>query len=201
MTVKRKIIYLHGFLSSPKSLKAQLSIAFFSQQNPQVEIIAPQLANHPESVAAQLSELIQTHQTELAGFIGSSLGGYFATYCAAQTGLPAVLINPAMYPYLLLANYLGEHVHPYTQQKFWITDDFNQQLKSFEVENVTNLSIKAYVQTADETLDYRQTCAKFSPQQVCVIEGGDHAFQGYQDYLPEIADFLLTNKYSISNKR
>ncbi len=190
---QKTIIYLHGFLSSPQSLKAQQSIDYFAKLYPDIEVVAPQLANEPASVSRQLQQLLAQYSDTLIGFIGSSLGGYFATYCAQQSARPAVLINPAVYPYRLLSDYLGSHQHPYTGEQFVVSDEFNQALKSFEVENVTNLSIKAYVQTADETLDYRQACEKFESQQVTVIEGGDHAFQGYQNYLPEIAEFLLSN--------
>lgn len=193
MKSNKTLLYLHGFLSSPQSLKAQLTIAYFKQHHPDIEVICPQLANTPAQIKQQLSDIAAQYNTRLIGVIGSSLGGYLATYCAHLLNIPAVLINPAVYPYLLLANYLGEHTHPYTHEIFQVTDEYNQLLKSFEVANVTNLSIKAYIQTGDETLDYRQACQKFNANQVCIIEGGDHAFQNYQHYLPEIADFLTSN--------
>lgn len=192
MKNNKALLYLHGFLSSPQSLKAQLTIEYFKQYYPEVDIICPQLSNTPAQIKQQLVEIETQHKHRLIGVIGSSLGGYFATYCAHLFKIPAVLINPAVYPYLLLANYLGEHTHPYTSEIFQITDEYNQLLKSFEVANVTNLSIKAYIQTGDETLDYRQACQKFNADQICIIEGGDHAFQNYKRYLPEIADFLTS---------
>ena len=40
--------------------------------------------------------------------IGSSLGGYFATYLAEKHGWRAVLLNPAVVPQRDLSAYLGE---------------------------------------------------------------------------------------------
>ena len=40
-------------------------------------------------------------------FIGSSLGGFYATYLAERHGLKAVLINPAIDPHVGLRAYLG----------------------------------------------------------------------------------------------
>lgn len=185
------IIYLHGFLSSPQSAKAIETDRFFKQNYPNIELICPQLANQPQQVSVQLTQLIEKYNKQIVGFIGSSLGGYLAIWCAAQTNKPAVLINPAIKPYQLLNQYLGQHQHPYTGEVFEITPDFTEQLKLLEIEDVNALSLFAYIQTGDETLDYRQACDKLLPSQQMLIEGGNHAFEKYSDYLTEIADFLM----------
>jgi predicted esterase YcpF (UPF0227 family) len=49
--------------------------------------------------------------------IGSSLGGFYATWVAQQTGCPAVLLNPAVDPARDLAAYIGEQTQFHTPEE------------------------------------------------------------------------------------
>ncbi|WP_026052631.1 YqiA/YcfP family alpha/beta fold hydrolase [Gayadomonas joobiniege] len=190
MTTK-KIIYLHGFLSSPQSMKAELTKQWFYTHYPDIKLIIPQLANEPNAIRAQLEALLHKHKNQLIGFIGSSLGGFLAAWCARQNNLPAVLINPAAYPWRLLNEYLGQHTNPYTKQTFFVTEDYNQSLKQFDcLPNLQTLMV--LLQTGDQTLDYREAEQKYQGCSMQVIPDGDHAFINYQDYLPKISQFLLS---------
>ncbi|WP_143872632.1 YqiA/YcfP family alpha/beta fold hydrolase [Catenovulum sediminis] len=191
MQQKSTIIYLHGFLSSPQSQKAQQTVGFIGQHYPDIRVVCPQIPSYPQQIEACLQSLIKQYDDCLLGFIGSSLGGYLATWCAEQTQKSAVLINPAAYPYRLLADYLGEHTNPYTGELFEVTPDFNQALKKFEVKNTDLLKLWVLLETEDETLDYKEAAQKFANNQLEVIKGGNHAFVHYAEYLPAIIQYLL----------
>jgi predicted esterase YcpF (UPF0227 family) len=45
------------------------------------------------------------------------------------------------------------------------------------------------VQTGDELLDYRQAVEKYRGARQVVIEGGDHRFRNFSDYVPMILEF------------
>ncbi|EWH12249.1 hypothetical protein DS2_00970 [Catenovulum agarivorans DS-2] len=192
----KKIVYLHGFLSSPKSVKAQQTVAYCQQYYPDsIEIVAPQLANTPEQVAIQLAKILR--EQDIIGFIGSSLGGYLASYCAAKTALPAVLINPAAYPYQLLSDYLGEHQHPYTNEKFVIDEQFNAALRQFDVttQELQALKISVWLQTEDETLNYKEAEEKYKHNELNIQAGGSHAFDNYLECLPTMLQYLFNHQF------
>ncbi|MDO6839979.1 YqiA/YcfP family alpha/beta fold hydrolase [Paraglaciecola chathamensis] len=195
MTVSKReqvVIYLHGFLSSPQSVKAQQTKAFVEEHYPDLTFYIPQLDNHPKPAAKALDELIAQHPNAYFGFIGSSMGGYFSSYLLERYGGKAVLINPAVQPYNLLADYLGEHVNPYTKQKFSLDESHTRDLTSFDTKSLASpQNYWVLLQTADETLDYRQAEKKYMGAKLTIEEGGDHSFQGYERFLKDIFQFLL----------
>ena len=72
------ILYLHGFLSSPSSLKANQTRAYLLQHFPETTFICPELANSPAELEAQLQSLLKAHADLLTSglkVIGSSMGG------------------------------------------------------------------------------------------------------------------------------
>ena len=96
------IIYLHGFASAGFGVKAQKFLEYFEE-----EIIIPTLPTIPNLAMATLEQLIEAflHRGEKVSLIGSSLGGFYALYLADKYDLKAVLINPAVYPWVTLERY------------------------------------------------------------------------------------------------
>ena len=70
---------------------------------------------------AELMALVDTLPVGRLGLIGSSLGGFYATYLAEKFNLPAVLINPAVGPFDRLESYLGDHQNYYTNHIHSVT--------------------------------------------------------------------------------
>ncbi|WP_166423477.1 YqiA/YcfP family alpha/beta fold hydrolase [Paraglaciecola sp. 20A4] len=191
-TRQKVVIYLHGFLSSPQSIKAQQTKLFVTEHYPELIFYIPQLDNHPKPAAKMLDELIARHPHADFGFIGSSMGGYFSSYLLERYGGKAVLINPAVQPYNLLADYMGEHINPYTQHRFFLDESHTHDLTSFDTPILANpQNYWVLLQTADETLDYRQAQQKYSAAKLTIEQGGDHSFQGYERFLADIFQFLL----------
>ncbi|NVK55224.1 MAG: esterase YqiA [Alteromonadaceae bacterium] len=188
------ILYLHGFLSSPHSIKAQQTRAYLHNQQPDIEFICPELSNSPSELANQLNDLITQHPKMLnegLRVIGSSMGGYLATWLVEQYGGRAVLINPAVKPFELLQGYLGEHENPYTNKRFVLRHDDIEHIRNFyQPELVNPQRYQVLLQTGDETLDYRQAAEHYKGVSMCIENGGDHSFVGYEDHLPDILRFL-----------
>tara|TARA_Y100000296_G_scaffold83830_1_gene115699 strand:+ start:1327 stop:1908 length:582 start_codon:yes stop_codon:yes gene_type:complete len=189
------ILYLHGFLSSPKSIKAQATKQYFEQNHSNVTLHIPELSNFPSKVESQLLELIDSTPALLENglkLIGSSMGGYLSTFLLEKFGGKAVLINPAVRPYELLQSFIGTHENPYSREKFEIVESDMGVIKALEAASIKKPDCyKVLLQTEDETLDYRLAAEKYQQSHLLIEEGGDHSFVGYEKHLPAIAEFLL----------
>ena len=191
----KTLIYLHGFLSSPQSEKAQLTKDYFAKHHPECKLVIPQLPNTPDKIRPVLETLITEEKLAIgegALVIGSSMGGYLATWLVESCGGKAVLVNPAVRPFELFQDYFGEHVNPYSQEKFTLRQQDMTTIAALNTPSVR--SAKAYkvlLQTGDETLDYRQAEKKYQGSDMTIEQGGDHSFMNYADHLPAISAFLL----------
>lgn len=193
MTPDLHILYLHGFLSAPQSKKAQQTIAYCHHRGMADRIHVPALMQGPAATIQALKDLIESLPVERLGLIGSSLGGYYATYLAESFGLPAVLINPAVGPFEFWESHLGEHKNYYSDHVHVVTPSYVEELRALErhpLQNPENFMVM--VQTGDETLDYRKAVSKFSDSTLVIRENGDHSYQGYEGELPAIEAFLLS---------
>ncbi|MBU2977559.1 YqiA/YcfP family alpha/beta fold hydrolase [Alteromonas sp. C1M14] len=189
------LLYLHGFLSSPKSVKAQQTLQWCKQHLPDVTVHIPQLSNYPSQVGPQLQEYLSAHPALLEGglkVMGSSMGGYLATWLLSHYPGRGVLINPAVKPFELLLDYIGEHVNPYTKETFTIAASDMEALKALDVAHIHEPErFKVLLQTGDEVLDYRLAEQKYAGSVLTIEQGGDHSFVQYQSHLGNIMDFLL----------
>lgn len=187
------VLYLHGFLSSPQSLKAKQALIYCQQQG--IEIDIPALTEGPAATIAALRERLEAGIARTGGavLIGSSLGGYYATYLANHYGLRAALINPAVRPYLLLRDYLGEQRNYHTGALHEVTEEQMQELLDIEVESLaTPENFRVMLQTGDETLDYTEAASKYAQSSLNIHQGGDHSYQGFDNELPQLFAFLLS---------
>lgn len=186
-------LYLHGFLSSPASEKAQQMMALFRQSPSLGTLSAPFIHFAPDEAIALaeecLAELKAKH--DKVWIVGSSLGGFYATYLAEKHGIPAVLINPAVRPFELFRHYLGEHTHYHTGDKLLLEDFHLQQLEALNCAYLTypeNLLL--LLQTGDETLDYRHAAQFYRECPAWLQGGGDHSFQEFIERVPEMLGHL-----------
>lgn len=185
------LIYIHGFLSSPQSIKAQETQQYINSTQLPVEQITPGLSNYPMQAYQQLQELVQANSGRQIALIGSSLGGFMATALAEEFGLKAILVNPAVKPYELISGVLGENTNPYTGETFILDESHIKELHQLEVQPITRPErLKVLLQTGDETLDYRKAVSYYHGCPQVVEEGGDHRFQGFENHLPEAFKFL-----------
>lgn len=192
--MSNKIIYLHGFNSSPQSFKAQRLLHYMQQRGQQERLLVPELSPYPDHVIRQIDQLIdkqKQYSTDLKiCFVGSSLGGYYSTWFAEKYQCPAVLINPSVRPYETLAEFLGENENYYTEQKWCFDNSHIQQLLDIDVNTVTHPErYLVLLQTGDEVLDYKQAKEKYSECGLDIKQGGDHSFVGFEDHIDQILTF------------
>ena len=186
-----KLLYLHGFSSSPQSLKAQLISQYMSDNHCLDQLLCPQIPSVPEEARLFLEQLVEeTLENYPLSFAGSSLGGYYATYLAEKYSGSAVLINPSVKPYETLSAHLGENKF-YFDEGCWEFDESHiQQLEDMKVEKITKPEqYLVLLQTGDEILDYREAELKYKNSQIIIEQGGDHSFVGFERYIPKIMQF------------
>jgi len=124
--------------------------------------------------------------------IGSSLGGFYATWLAAQRHCKAVLLNPAVDPARDLAKYIGEQSSWHNPAElFYFAPEFVNELRALQVGPLPNTErIWALIAKGDEVLDWREMTARYPNSHQLVLEGGDHALSNFESYLPQVLEFL-----------
>ena len=185
-----KILYLHGFASSANSTKANLIKAFIKKNAKSTQILIPDLDNDIESAYHQIDLIIKKESP--SSIIGSSLGGFYATYFSDKYDLQCVNINPAVPP-IDMSEYLGENQNYSTGEKFIVNDHhldlletMNQKIKFLKrPKNFLTL-----IQSGDEVLDYKYAIKYFAASRVEIKFGGNHSFEAFEKYFSKIKIFL-----------
>lgn len=189
-TERQRVIYLHGFNSSPASQKARL-FAEYCQAQGLRDVVVPALSYDPAQALRTLEACIGEVGERVALLVGSSLGGYYATYLAERHGLKAALINPAVAPCdKLPREILGRHRNYYTHEEYEFTQEHVAFLRTLNVESIRDPArYLLLVQTGDTTLDYRLAVRLYAGCRQVVQEGGSHSFDNFAAVLPLILQF------------
>lgn len=184
------ILYLHGFRSSPASSKAEMIGAYLRQKGRAAEYLCPQLPASPKLAIEQLTQLCAKLDLSQLALIGSSLGGYYATYLAEKWSCRAVLLNPAVQAPRDLASQVGVSTAYHSGEVFEFKSDYVQELASYAVEKITKPQRYFLVATTgDEVLDYREMMNHYPGAKQLIIEGSDHGISDFAKYIDQVMAF------------
>lgn len=182
------ILYLHGFCSSPASWKVGVLKKALDDRGQGYRLICPALSPVPEEAIAQAEAIIESRVGPLT-LVGSSLGGYYATWLAEKHLLRAALINPAVVAPISLQKYLGTQTNLHTGANFEFTEAHIDQLRALEAPEITPGRYLLMVEKGDEVLDYRDAVTRYAGCRQEVLDGGDHSFTRFPDMLPQLLEF------------
>tara|TARA_B100001248_G_C27387230_1_gene460311 strand:+ start:1338 stop:1913 length:576 start_codon:yes stop_codon:yes gene_type:complete len=186
MKNKDLILYIHGWNSYKDARKAVLlKNEINSSKNFEVDSIT--LKSHPKEAIQQLSNYIEDHKEQRkVHLIGSSLGGYYATFLSEKYNLKAAMINPAVWAYKIFKNDMGSNENLNTGEKYFIDDLWVQSLKDIFIENITVKNYLVLLQTGDQTLNYKFAKQYFEGSNLIIDEGGSHSFENLELKIPEM---------------
>lgn len=192
MTASVHILYLHGFRSSPKSAKARVVNQRMAQLGRSAELICPQLPASPKAAMALIHTLIDRYPAHELAIIGSSLGGYYATWLAEKIGCRAVLLNPAIVPLKDLDAHVGVTTAYHSSEPFEFKRAYIDELRALAVNPITQPERYFLIAaTGDEVLDYRDMVSHYAGARQHVIDGSDHGITEFADHVDEVLAFCL----------
>ena len=186
----KTILYFHGFKSSSESSKAQNIKHFITKNTKKTKIIIPDLDDNFQNAHNQIEELIRLSGSNIV-FMGSSLGGYYASYFSQKLKKKAVLINPAVHPLKDFEVHLGENENYSSGNKF--------NISSKEISFVRTLSYKKLLtpndllillESGDEILKYNKSASYFSGAYIDIAFGGNHSYSSFKSKFHKIQKFL-----------
>ena len=183
------ILYLHGFNSSPHSAKAQILKRYLEERGRGQEFVCPALPHRPSLAAAVAEAELARAPRGSFTLVGSSLGGFYATWLAEKHDLRAVLINPAIDPHVGLRDYLGPQQPVHGGERYELTGQHLREWQALFVAEVRPERYLLLVETGDEVLDYRLAVRKYLGAKQLVVQGGDHSLASFPEHIPLILDF------------
>jgi uncharacterized protein len=194
-----RLLYLHGFRSSPLSTKAQSMarrVAAYNATQPvalQIQWHCPQLPPSPAQAMVELMQWVQTGQrkSEPLAVIGSSLGGFYAALVAQASDCRCVLLNPAVYPARDLVAYIGRVKNWHDAGDYEFTQQHVDELQTMQSTAFTQPErYMAIISKGDEVLDWREMTARYPAAKLKLLEGSDHAISEFDDYANEVLAFV-----------
>ena len=185
------LLYLHGFRSSPQSIKARQVAARVRGGHPKVTWWCPQLPPSPRTALDMVMEGIVLWPPTMA-VIGSSLGGFYATWLAQAKNCKAVLLNPAVNPARDLAKYIGEQTAWHDPgERFFFEPRFVEELRALECGPLAHPEKTfAIIAKGDEVLDWREMTGRYAGAAIKLLERGDHALSDFERHTDDVFAFL-----------
>jgi len=183
------ILYLHGLNSTPESHKARLLAARMAELGLGNRLHIPSLSCDPAAAIATAERRLAALEQPVT-LVGSSLGGFYATWLAEKHGLKAVLVNPAVEAPRLARLWLGPQKNHYSGEEWLLTEAHAAALDALDIAAVTHPErYLLLIETGDEVLDWHRAVEKFRGARQIVVEGGDHGFASFAEHIDAILRF------------
>jgi predicted esterase YcpF (UPF0227 family) len=186
------LLYLHGFRSSPQSAKAQLMAQVVARDFPAVHWWCPQLPPSPKDAMAMVTEGVCAWPAHRMAVVGSSLGGFYATWVAERMQCKAVLLNPAVNPARDLEKYIGDVTSWHDPiENFYFKPEYIAELRGLECGPLMHMQrYFAIIAKGDEVLDWREMHARYAQANVLLLEGGDHPISDFDKHIAAVLNHL-----------
>ena len=207
MTRITHVLYLHGFRSSPRSSKARFLQHWFANEFPHIHWECPQLPASARESALSIERILRTWPAGSSLVIGSSLGGFYASWAAAKFNCAACLLNPAVHPARDLAGYIVVHASWHDPDiMIEVKPEYTEELKALYVSRALKLlpenevtaahikqdtgNLLSMIATGDEVLDWQEMSARYPTEQQYIIQGSDHGISDFAEHIDVLKSFL-----------
>jgi len=190
------IVYLHGFRSSPQSVKAQCFVraigALPASRRPRLHVppLPPDSAAAIAGVAGWIERELAPPAGTILTLVGSSLGGFYATHLAERFGARAALINPAIRPWDDLGPHIGIQRNLYTGEAFEVTMAHHAEMRALAIARITRPDrYFLLVRSGDDVLPWKESVALYAGARQYVKGGGDHGWTDFDSEVPAVLRF------------
>lgn len=188
------IVYLHGFASSGKSPKVDMLKQRFGDAN----VLAPDLPFDPVKVKEIVHDIVMDFYKNGKGkliFVGTSLGGFYATYFSKVYDCPAVIVNPSVNPTESLNDKVGVNVNHVTREEFLVSivdlNTLGTWRKTIK-ENYNGKLVNLFVAKDDEVLDYQMMLDAYPhTNHVTITDDGGHRYNKHWNLVVDHIDTLI----------
>lgn len=208
MLAGMRLLYLHGFRSSPESAKAMtmhwhvlahnanvLAHTAAAAKAQRIEWHCPQLPPSPAKAMQKIMRWVHKDTDTPLSIIGSSLGGYYAAIVAEATGARCVLLNPAVYPARDLKAYIGRVTNWHNEGGYAFTQQHVDELRALQTTAFTRPQrYMAIISKGDEVLDWREMTARYPVGHLHLLARSDHAISEFDGYASEVLNFVRATK-------
>lgn len=194
----KALVYIHGFLSSPLSVKAADSRRMAEEAG--IEFHAPDVNLPPREVDRLLDGLveglIEKYGRDAVAAAGSSLGGFYAARLANKHGLKAALFNPCIHPDEFVVDETGERVVEATGRVVEVLPSFADDFKALarEASPIPKDSGRTFavLSTADEVLPWKTAYEALKDHcgEIHLSVGDDHRISKFREFIPVFEAFL-----------
>lgn len=188
------VVYVHGFRSSPASHKAQVLgqriAALNTARHSDDHYLSPQLPASPNDAIQLLEDLLRPYAPENVTLVGSSLGGYYATWLAEKHGYRAVLLNPMTRLLPEFEQFVGVTTSFHSDEPFEFKREYVDHLRAMTITHVTRPERYFLIAAkGDELLGWRDMVAHYPGARQRVLEGSDHSLTGFENFIDEVLAF------------
>ena len=184
------IVYIHGFNSSPSSHKSNQLRERLALLGRESEFACPALPYQPREAMALLERELSRLPAGEVTLVGSSLGGFYATYLTEKLGVRSVLVNPAITPHEGLRAYLGPQKNLYTGDEYELTEEHLAQAAVLHMAKPVRMDSYLLMHTTgDELLDWRVAVDHYRGSRQVIVQGSDHGFREFVDYIDIVLAF------------
>lgn len=187
------LLYLHGFRSSPRSTKASLMAQRVAREHPNLRWWCPQLPPSPREAIDLVMRGIADWPRSSMAVVGSSLGGFYATYVTSTTHCRAVLLNPAVHPARDLVRQIGDQTLWHNPaEHFHFRPEYIGELRTLDVGPLARPDeVFAIIAKGDEVLDWREMTDRYPGSRIELLEGSDHALSDFEErHLDDVLAFI-----------
>ena len=184
------IVYLHGFRSSPASRKAVMLREALAARGRADDYVCPTLPASTRAAVALVEAAVAGQPADELALIGSSLGGFYATWLAERIGCRAALLNPAIRPQDDLAQHVGAQPVYFSADIIEFRREYLDELVAIDTPAITRPQrYFLLAATGDRVIDYRTMVTKYAGARQRVIDGSDHELSDFAQYLDEVLAF------------
>ena len=199
-----RLLYLHGFRSSPQSAKAVTMLWHVLAYNagvPAAQRITwhcPQLPPSPQQAMRKIMRWVREGEGADQGaqplvVIGSSLGGYYAAQVAERTGARCVLLNPAVFPARDLKAFIGRVKNWHDEGGYTFTQQHVDELLAMQSTAFTQPQrYAAIISKGDEVLSWREMTARYPVGHLWLLPRSDHAISEFDNFAGGVLQFVLS---------